>query len=391
MPTQLLTAEFLATIAGAPQTSAVNYFDAEIKGFLLEHRAGGGATYYFRYRDPQRRVRQIRIGRVEEIDLGDARAKAYAFKKMVAEGGDPHVEGHRLRDIPNFAAFIEERYLPYAKTRKRSWETDESLLRNHLVPRFGEYRLNRITRGDIITMHHAAKEAGYAAGTANRWLVLMRFVFNCAIRWDVLPVGSNPTSGVSLFEDNGARERYLTPQEIQRLFSELERNPNKQVGQVIQLLLYTGARKREVLDARWEFVDFERRLLTVPLSKSGKPRHIPLSDAAIKLLKNLPRASGIPWVFFNPKTGKPPVSIFHAWDTIRKRVGLGEVRLHDLRHSFASVLVNQGCSLYEVQRLLGHADTKTTMRYAHLSPQALVDAANVVGAVVERAVAQPAV
>lgn len=104
-----------------------------------------------------------------------------------------------------------------------------------------------------------------------------------------------------------------------------------------------------------------------------------LSDAAIDLLQSLPREDDIPWVFFNPKTRKPPVSIFCAWDTIRKKVGLPEVRLHDLRHSFASFLVNSGRSLYEVQTLLGHHNPKVTMRYAHLSPGALIDATNIVG------------
>jgi integrase len=148
----------------------------------------------------------------------------------------------------------------------------------------------------------------------------------------------------------------------------------------------TEVRKCEVLDARWDEIDFNRRLLTVPAepSKSKKPRHIPLSDAAIELLQSLPRRDDIPWVFFNPRTKKQPVSIFHAWDTIRNRVGLADVRLHDLRHSYASFLVNAGRSLYEVQKLLGHHDPKVTMRYAHLAPGALIDAANVVGNLVGR-------
>jgi integrase len=202
----------------------------------------------------------------------------------------------------------------------------------------------------------------------------------------VLPKDTNPCNGVEPFEDNGARERYLTQDEVQRLFDELDSNPNKQVAQVIRLLLYTGARKCEVLDARWDEIDFNRRLLTVPAerSKSKKPRHIPLSDAAIELLQSLPRRDDIPWVFFNPRTKKQPVSIFHAWDTIRNRVGLADVRLHDLRHSYASFLVNAGRSLYEVQKLLGHHDPKVTMRYAHLAPGALIDAANVVGNLVGR-------
>ena len=149
---------------------------------------------------------------------------------------------------------------------------------------------------------------------------------------------------------------------------------------------YTGARKREILDAKWEEIDFNRRLLMIPAarSKSKKVHYIPLSDAAIELLQSLPRLEDVPWVFFNPKTKKPPVSIFGAWDTIRKNIGIPEVRLHDLRHSFASFLVNSGRSLYEVQKLLGHHDPKVTMRYAHLSPGAMLEAVNIVGNMVGR-------
>ena len=154
------------------------------------------------------------------------------------------------------------------------------------------------------------------------------------------------------------------------------------------LLLLTGARKREILNARWECIDFERQMLTVPLSKSGRPRHIPLSDGAIALLRSVPRDEDVPWVFFNRKTGKPLVTIFNAWKTIRRRAGLEALRLHDLRHSFASFLVNSGRSLYEVQRLLGHHDPKVTMRYAHLSPSALIEAANVVSGVLSRSISK---
>ena len=387
MPTQVLTTDFIATLpARLPATGAVGYFDTEIKGFLLEHRASGGATFYFRYRDPAGRVRLNRIGRIDEISVSDARAMAHKMKQMVTEGGDPKVESHRLKDVPTFSDFVAERYLPYAKTRKRSWRIDETMLRHHLLPTFGQQRMNRITRSEVAAFHHALLGKNYAAGTCNRMLVLLRFIFNCAIRWDVLPPKSNPCDGVELFEDHGARERYLTAEEVQRLFDELDRNRNVQVGQVIRLLLYTGARKREILDAQWSEIDFRRRLLTIPAarSKSKKPHHIPLSDAAVELLQSLPRDANVPWVFCNPKTGRPPTSIFCAWDTIRKKVGLAEVRLHDLRHSYASFLVNAGRSLYEVQKLLGHHDPKVTMRYAHLAPQAMLDAANVVGNAIAR-------
>ncbi|MCL4555641.1 MAG: site-specific integrase [Gammaproteobacteria bacterium] len=387
MPTQSLSMEFMKRMSQlVPNSGAVGYFDPHIKGLMLELRYSGNATFYFRYRDTANKIKMINLGRSDDISLDAVRSKALAMRQMLDEGGDPSVEVHRFHDVPTFGVFVADRYLPYAKTRKRSWQTDEIMLRHHLLPVFGKFKMNRITRSDVLAFHHSVLEKGYAAGSCNRMLVLMKFIYNCAIRWDVLPKDTNPCNGVEHFEDNGARERYLTQDEVQRLFDELDTNPNKQVAQVVRLLLYTGARKCEVLNARWDEIDMNRRLLTVPAerSKSKKPRHIPLSDAAISLLNQLPRQTDIPWVFFNPKTKKPPVSIFCAWDTIRNRVGLSDVRLHDLRHSFASFLVNNGRSLYEVQKLLGHHDPKVTMRYAHLAPGALIDAANVVGNLVGR-------
>lgn len=387
MPSALISQPFVKRLDLAAVSKRIDYFDSEIKGFLLEVRPGGKCTYYFRYRDALRKVRQVQLGKHPETVVNDARTKAHQLKNLDKDGGDPRHEVIKTRVIPTFEEFIAEKYLPHAKARKRSWSTDESVLRNHLLPRFGHLRLNRITRAAIQTMQSEGHYSRYAAGTINRWVILMRFIFNCAIRWEVLPEGVNPTRNIEQFEDNGARERFLDEEEVGRLFEEIESNRNTQVGQVVKFLLLTGARKREALDARWENIDFERRLLTVPISKSGKPRHIPLSDGAVELLRSLPRKLDMPWVFFNPKTGKPPVSIFYAWDTMRRKAGIKDVRLHDLRHSYASFLVNQGRSLYEVQRLLGHADSKTTQRYAHLSPGALLDAANVVGGVIARSTA----
>lgn len=306
---------------------------------------------------------------------------------LVHDGGDPKFERHRFRDVPVVSDFVQDRYLPYVKIHKRSWVTDERLLRNHVLPAFGSLRMSRVMRSDIVEFQHGLLERGYKRGTCNRILVVLKYVYNCAIRWDVLSPGSNPCDGVQMLEDGGACERFLTSGEVRRLFAELDANRNVQVAQIIRLLLYTGARKREILDARWTEIDFERQLLSVPASrsKSKKIRHIPLSDAAIDLLQSLPRYDGLPWVFVNLKTGKPPWSIFNAWNTIRKKAGVPGLRLHDLRHSYASFLVNAGRSLYEVQRLLGHHDPKVTMRYAHLSHQAMLEAVNLVGEAVTNA------
>jgi integrase len=149
---------------------------------------------------------------------------------------------------------------------------------------------------------------------------------------------------------------------------------------LIGFLLLTGARKSEALNLRWEQIDYDRRLWTVPLSKSGKPRHIPLSDGALRLLEQAKditarRGASGAFAFPNLRTGERLKDITHAWDTARKAAGLPDVRLHDLRHSYASALVNEGRSIYEVQKLLGHANIATTERYAHLSHKTLAEGA----------------
>jgi integrase len=150
------------------------------------------------------------------------------------------------------------------------------------------------------------------------------------------------------------------------------------------MLILTGARKREVLDARWSEFDRAQRVWRITLSKSGKARFVPLSDAVLTLLAQLqaehdswPDAErGSEWAFVNPVTGKPYSSIYYTWDHARKLAGLPEVRIHDLRHSFASFLINAGRSIYEVQKILGHTQLKTTQRYSHLSQDTLLAAMN---------------
>ncbi len=377
MSSVTLTIHFVKQLSRCnPETRIKLYFDTEIKGFLLEHRQGGGMTYYFRYRDDEKKVRLERLGKASEISLDEARQRAYQVRKIVREGGNPKIELHMFHHIPTFGKFVRDTFLPYVKVHKRSAWMDETLLRNHILPVLKDLRLDRIKQKHIVELQSHALQQGFAPGTCNRWLVLVRYIFNCAMRWNVLPQGSNPTHGVAFVEDRGGKERFLTTQEVHRLFSVLHLRNNQQLVNIIKLLLFTGARKREILDARWEHLDLERRTLKVPLSKSGKPRFIALSDAAVEIFKTIARDPDIPWIFHNPKTRKPIVSFFAAWNSIRREANIPDVRVHDLRHSFASFLVISGRSLFEVQKLLGHYDPKITMRYAHLSQQALTDAAN---------------
>jgi len=206
--------------------------------------------------------------------------------------------------------------------------------------------------------------------------MLLSRIFNLAHKWKVAGASDNPTSGLVRAPES-ERERFLTAEETQRLIASIAEDENRAVAQAVMLLLLTGARRREITLAKWENVDWTNRALLMLVSKSGRPRAIALNTAALALLKLIPRDAACPYVFPTRLVG-----IFYPWNRIRRRAGLADVRLHDRRHSFASLLVNRGVSLYVVQGLLGHASPRMTQRYAHLAPQTLLDAAEVVSSVI---------
>ena len=260
---------------------------------------------------------------------------------------------------------------------KRSWACDRGLLKNHIEPRWGKRYLDQITKADLITLF-AEHRKTHAPGSCNRLLILLRYLFNLAIKWETPGITKNPTSGFPLMPEDNQKERFLTTDEAQVLYEKLKLSDNSMLQFIVPMLILTGARKREVLDARWQDFDFERRSWRIHTTKLGRPRHVPLSDGAVSLLNSMPRIASCEWAFPNPKTKKPYVSIHCAWDRARNQAGLKDFRLHDARHSFASFLVNSGRTLYEVQHLLGHTQIKTTARYSHLSQDTLLDASNAV-------------
>ena len=371
-----LTNQLVKTIDCPSNKKKTELFDIHSKGLSLEVRATGGKTYYRRYRDSRGRIRQIKLGDERELSLADARLLADKIGRQVAMGDDPLEEKQLVRTVPNFADFIEEQYMPYVKSYKRSWDTDVSLLKNHLLPRFGKRYMDEITRQDIVKMHADRKASGAAPGSANRLLIMMRYIFNLTLKWEVPGIKTNPCKGIPLMEENNKRERYLSVEEAQKLYGAVCSSENTMLKFIVPMLILTGARKREVLDARWEDFDPARRVWRIPITKSGKARRVPLSDGALTLLATMPRKSDCPWAFANPATDKPYVSFFCAWNTARKKVGLQDVCVHSLRHSHASFLINAGRTLYEVQNILGHTQVKTTQRYAHLSHDTLLDATN---------------
>ena len=282
---------------------------------------------------------------------------------------------------PTLAQLVSERYLPHAKATKRSWRSDEIISRIHILPALGHLTLDQIDSERIAELINVMRANGYASGTTNRVLVLLRYIFNLARKWNVPGVGANPTGGLSMAPEVH-RQRFLTTEETRRLIAAIDEEQNQVAAKAIKLLLLTGGRRSEITQAKWEHVDWQRRTLLVPVSKSGKPRTITLNGAAIELLQSVPRLQSSDYIFPSPYSGHPFASLFYSWDRIRRRAGLVDVRLHDLRHSFASFLVNQGVSLYVVQGLLGHSQIRMTQRYAHLAPQTLLDAAEVVATVI---------
>ena len=371
-----LTQAFVKTAVCPNDQTKQEITDKGCKGLILEVRQSGGKTYYLRYTNHRGKQRQYRIGNATVLTLSQARSKSKLALNQAALGQDPCEEKELTKQVPTFAQFIDDQYLPYVKSYKRSLSTDISLLKNHLLPRFGKKYLDEISRQDIVKMHADRKASGAAAGSANRLLIMMRYIFNLALKWEVPGIKSNPCKGIPLMEENNKMERYLSVEEAERLYGAVCKSDNAMLRFIVPMLILTGARKREVLDARWEDFDLGRRAWRIPISKSGKARHVPLSDGALALLATMPRSMDCKWAFANPETGKPYVSIFYAWNTARKSVGLSDVRMHDLRHSFASLLINSGRTLYEVQHILGHTQVKTTQRYAHLSQDTLLAAAN---------------
>jgi integrase len=382
MPVVRLSPTFVRNVQCPRELKKIDYFDAVTRGFLLEVRTSGGKTFYQRYSDDRGRERQYKVGPADVLTLRQARRRAIQIKAQAILGADPQQERLERRSIPTLRAFVDERYLPFVKGYKRSWKTDETVLRVHILPVLGRYFLDEIKSDFIIELTNKMRSEEYAPGTIGRIIVILRYIFNLAIKWKVVPPGTNPASGVPVPPDV-QRSRYLSKEEAARLLASIRADENQIAAKAVMLLFLTGARRNEVTQAEWSYVDWQRSTLFVPKSKNGQARYIQLNSAAIKLLKSIPRGDGNPYIFPAPTTGKPMPHLFFPWDRIRKRAALADLRLHDLRHSFASFLANRGERLYYVQRLLGHANLRSTQRYAHIAPDRLSQSAEVVASILD--------
>lgn len=355
--------------------SKIRIFDEKLPGFIMERRASGVITFYVRYRDQRSRQREVRIGRLGDVTVDQARKRAQELRAQASLGGDPASERDRLRAVPSFSDFTENRYLPFAKERLRSYRDHEGFYRLRLKSHWGSRRLDEVRPADVAELQDRLRRQGLSNATVNRYTAFIRRVFNLAIRWEAYE-GRNPAVHAEMRREQN-RERYLGEAELRALFAALQLEPNQKAAAAIALLAATGARRGEALGARWEHIDWDRRLWVVPLSKSGRRRHIPLSDAALGILNFQRGCQGSEWVFPGRDPEKPIFDLKKVWERVKARAGLdADLRIHDLRHTFASTLVGKGRSLHEVGTLLGHSQVSMTMRYAHLAPQRLIEAAN---------------
>lgn len=362
--------------------------DADIKGFFVEIRVRS-ATFGLRA-SVAGRMQSFKLGNHPTITTDEARALCLDRKRALAMGEQGAVLGPRKE--MRFADFVRSHYLPWYQMYRRSSVNFTKTYRNHLRPRYGGMLLHEITRQHIQQLAADLREAHYAASTVNNVVLALRGIIKRADEWDIARVHPSIFKPAPLLQVNNAQERFLSQAEALRLQRELDRLGNTPIANAIRFLLYTGSRKRETLDAEWRSIDFERKTWRIQITKSGKPRTVYLTDHAMRILAGarayqaLHSAENDPsrWIFANPLTGKPYGCIFHTWNAVRCRAGLADVRLHDLRHSFASTLVNAGVSLYEVQHLLGHAKSTTTQRYAHLAKSKLQETVQVVDKVYAR-------
>jgi integrase len=372
--------------ATLPGERDVFLWDVDLKGFGLKVSPAGSKVYLVQYRLGGREARTQRytIGKHGSPWTPDkAREEAERLLGRVANEVDPAKErkaklaAHRVdAEAPTLAEFAARYIDEYAKSYKkpRTVEEDERNLRLHIKPILGKLKLKDIIPAHIAKFHASRRDT---PTNANRCRALLSHLFKIAEVWGERPPGSNPCRHVEKFSER-KRERFLSADELARLTDALERAEGKEplsAIAAIRLLILSGCRLSEILSLRWEWINFERGCLIMPDSKTGA-KTVPLGAPALRALAELPHQEGSPYVLPAERGDGHFVGIQRPWQRVRGAAGLDDVRIHDLRHSFASIAVSGGDSLYLVGKVLGHRQSRTTERYAHLKDDPLRAVAN---------------
>jgi integrase len=351
-----------------PRAQRYRLNDTLVPGLCLLVLPSGQRTYYLRHRvDGQQR--ELKLGTPAELSPDQARELARAALARVRAGGDPGAERRAAREAPTVEA-LAARHLQAHASRKRSGRNDEILWRRHLLPAFARVRVAALTREQVREWHACHPQPA----TANRALEVLGVAMGLAEEWGWRPVGSNPARGVRAHPER-QRRRYASPEELARLRAAMQRweaaGPlaiRWRFIQLVRLLLLTGARLREVMCAEWSEIDWARGVLRVPAER-GKTgaAEVRLSDRAVEVLRALEAAAGgSRWVIPGETGERPLVGYRRMWLALLEEAGVADLRVHDLRHTFASYSLSGGQTLGTVGQLLGHRSTQTTSRYAHL-------------------------
>ncbi len=385
-------------------------WDDSLSGFGVAALASGKKVYVAQYRHAGR-SRRVTIGAHGRLTPEQARTFAKGLLGDATRGIDVTADRRAARAIPRFSEIADEFMTRHVapKRKRRTFDGYESLLRLHILPALGALRVTDIRRHHVEALHRSLP----AKGAANRVLALTRAVLNYAARaHDELSLPPNPAAHIAANPEQG-RERFLNKAEMARLGAALRRaetiglpwdvdlnkprskhapKPERRLRildpfalAAIRLLLFTGARANEIVTAKWEWIDFERGFLNLPDSKTGR-KTIVLSAEALEVLETLPRVEGNPFVIAG-RDSHARGDLKRPWAAIRKEAGLEDVRLHDLRHSFASIGAGAGMGLPVIGSLLGHAQPSTTHRYAHFAADPVRRAADVIGTTIAAALA----
>ena len=344
------------------------HWDRDLPGFGVRVRASGRKFFVAQFRAGGR-VRRMTLGPVTAMTPEIARRRAMALLAEAKSGGDPAMQRDADRNAATVGQlgqrFLEE-YVPDHCKESTAYEYRRSVER-FIDPRIGSRKVTEIQRKDVAELHHAMRRTPYQA---NRTLGVLSKMFNMAEVWGLRPDGSNPCLHVKRFKEE-RRERFLSADEFRRLGAVLDEiledgSETRSAVVAIRLLMLTGCRLSEIQKLRWEHVDLDAGELNLPDTKTGG-RAVPLAPSAVRLLAALPRDIDNPWVIAGRKAGSRLTDLQHPWRRIRDRAGLPGVRIHDLRHSFASRALALGEGLPMIGKLLGHTQVQTTARYAHLA------------------------
>jgi integrase len=359
-------------------------WDTELKGFGCKITPKGSRIYFCYYRTRNGTQRRPTIGRHGQVTAEQAREIARQWLAEVAAGGDPSQHRQAARKGPNVAELCHRFLVEHAEIMNKpgTLYNYRRLIERFILPKLGPRKVAEVSRADIYRIHHSLHETPYQA---NRVLGLLSKMMNLAERWGMRPDGSNPTRHVEKYKEK-KRERYLSGEELTRLakvLDDAERNGTEPAPVIaaIRLLILTGCRMSEILTLKWEWVSFERDCLSLPDSKTGA-KVIHMNKPAMKVLSDLWGDSASAYVIRGGRPGQHLVNLEKPWRRIRKRADLEDVRIHDLRHTYASFAAGLGEGLHMIGILLGHSQAQTTHRYAHMATDPIKTASDRIGSAI---------